>query len=104
MVTVLVQFALPEGVSEAEVHDLFVASAPRFQTIPGLISKSYLYHGDRRTGGGTYLWESRDAAEAFFGADFRAMIREKYGVEPEITYFRTTVSVDNRSGEVYLAP
>jgi len=36
-------------------------------------------------GGGVYLWESREAAEAFYAAGFRAIIRERFGVEPQIT-------------------
>jgi hypothetical protein len=37
-------------------------SAPNYRGVPGLVRKYYLY-GDDQTGGGVYLWDSRDAAE-----------------------------------------
>jgi len=33
-------------------------------------------------------------------ADLRAVVREKYGAEPSVTYFETPVVVDNVSDEI----
>jgi len=56
----------------------------------------YLF-GEDRTGGGVYLWESRDAADRQFSPAWRGMIQQKFGTAPEITYYETPVIVDNGS-------
>jgi hypothetical protein len=53
-----------------------------------------------RPAGGVYLWESRDAAERVYTAEWRQMIFERYGAEPEISYYDTPVVVDNDSNRV----
>ena len=67
--------------------------------MPGLIRKYYLY-GDDGVAGGAYLWESREAAEAVYTAEWREMIAARYGSEPMVTYFETPLVVDNVSGDV----
>jgi hypothetical protein len=48
-------------------------SAPNYRGIPGLVRKYYLY-GDDRTGGGVYLWNSREAAERFYSEAWKSTI------------------------------
>lgn len=99
MITAVVQFKLPEGTSREDVIKTFKASSPNYQGMPGLIRKYYLY-GEEGIAGGAYLWESREAAEAVYTADWRKMVAERYGSEPVIAYFDTPVVVDNVSGDV----
>ena len=99
MITAIVQFDLPPGTSREDAAALYRLSAPRYQALEGLVRKYYLY-GDDGRGGGVYLWTSREAAEAVYNGDWRQMIADRYGVEPEITYFHTPVVVDNASGEI----
>ena len=99
MITAVVQFKLPEGTSQEDVFAAFKASAPNYQGMPGLIRKYYLY-GENGVAGGAYLWESREAAEAVYTAEWRKMVTERYGSEPTIAYFDTPVIVDNASGDV----
>ena len=47
-----------------------------------------------------YLWESREAAEAVYTADWHKRVAERYGSEPTVTYFETPIVVDNVSGDV----
>jgi hypothetical protein len=47
--------------------------------------------------GGVYLWASGAEARACSEGPLRAMVREKFSVEPEITYYDTPVIVDNVS-------
>lgn len=100
MTTVVVEFALPANLSHEQVHDAFVAAAPRFQQPPGLIRKYFLQGADPAVGGGVYLWRSRAEAEAFYGDDFHQHIRERFGVEPSVRFYDTSVIVDNRTGEI----
>ena len=94
MITAIVRFKLPEGTSLAAAKAMFEKSAPNYQNAPGLVRKYYLF-GEDRTGGGVYLWESREAADRMYSEDWRKMIAERYGVAPDVTYYETPVIVDN---------
>ncbi len=98
MITAVVQFPLPAGVTRAEAAALFQGSAPKYRGLPGLVRKYYLF-GDG-VGGGVYLWKSREDAERVYDAAWRMMIRERYGADPSIAYFDTPVVVDNTTGEI----
>lgn len=97
MIVAVVRFALPESMSRDEARAAFEESAPRFQAMPGLLRKHYLFDEDGPLGGGVYLWESREAAEAVYDDAFRARVRERYGSEPTIELFDTPVTVEPSS-------
>jgi hypothetical protein len=61
MITAVVRFRLPEGTTRDDAKAMFERSAPNYRGVPGLVRKYYLY-GEDRTGGGVYLWNSREAA------------------------------------------
>jgi len=98
MITAIVRFPIPSETTLETASNLFQGSAPKYRGIPGLVRKYYLW--DEGTAGGVYLWESRALAEAFYDADWREMIAERYGAEPEISYFESPVVVDNAHEEV----
>lgn len=99
MITAFVQFKIPEGTSRDDIVKAFDTTTPKYEGLPGLVRKYYLI-GEEGTAGGAYLWESREAAEAVYTAEWRKMIAERYGSEPVITYFETPVIVDNATGGV----
>ena len=74
------------------------ASAPTFVEAPGLIRKYYL-NGDEG-GGGVYLWESRQAAEAWYNDGWWVRAEKTFGVRPKLTYYDNYVVVDNEADEV----
>jgi len=94
MITAVVRFKLPQGTSLEAARALFEKSAPNYKGVPGLVRKYYLF-GEDRTGGGVYLWKSREAAERMYSDTWRKMIAERYGTAPEVTYYETPVIVDN---------
>jgi hypothetical protein len=102
MITAVVTIKLPEGLTRAQWLENTKAIAARFQTIPGLIRKQFLY-SDRGVGGGVYLWETREAAETCYRGPWRDNIRNMFGVEPEIAWFDSPVVVDNVSHEIKIA-
>lgn len=97
MILALVTFRMPAGTTRAAAAAMFRATAPHYAALPGLVRKHYLHRdaGAHAELGGCYLWESRAAAEAGHGAEWRARVVAKYGVEPEIRLFEVPVSVDN---------
>jgi hypothetical protein len=68
---------------------------------PGLIRKQFIYAGDGWAGG-VYLWQTRAAAEAFYSGPWLDGIRERYGMDPRITFFETACITDNAAGTVLL--
>lgn len=94
MITALVRFRLPQGTSRDDAKAMFEKSAPNYRGIPGLVRKYYLY-GDDQTGGGVYLWSSREVAERFYSDSWKNTIAQRYGAQPEILFFETPVIVEN---------
>jgi len=97
MTTTITRFRLPAGVSRQTIEQALHEVAPQFKTIPGLLRKYFLLAEDGSTGGGVYLWSTLAEARAFSEGPLRAMVREKFAVEPEISYYDTPVIVDNLS-------
>jgi heme-degrading monooxygenase HmoA len=73
-------------------------SGPTFFGVKGLIRKYYL-NGDEG-GGGVYLWESKEAAEAWYNADWWRRMENSFGVRPKLTYYDNHVIVDNLTSEL----
>ena len=102
MITAIVRFKLPATIDAAKAAELFKGSAPKYENLKGLVRKYYLFDAESRTGGGCYLWESREAAERVYNAEWRKMITDRYGSASEISYFETPVIVDNAVGKTIL--
>ena len=100
MITTIVQIKRSSPMSLEKAREVFLSTAPKYRDVAGLIRKYYLLSEDGNTAGGVYLWESREAAEAMYMPEWFAFIREKYGVDPEVTYFESPVVVDNLTAEI----
>jgi arabinogalactan endo-1,4-beta-galactosidase len=98
MIVASVRFRLRPGTSLEEATKVFEASAPRYRAAPGLVTKYYVFGNGK--GGGVYIWESRQAAEKMYTAEWKKMIAERYGAEPEIEWLENPVTVDNVNGRV----
>jgi hypothetical protein len=99
MITELVLFALPDGMTREQVTAFFQQNAPNWRANPDLIRKNYLYDPEARRGGGAYLWPDIAAARRAHDATWCENIRKAFGSEPVIQYFETPVVVDNVRGE-----
>lgn len=100
MIIAIVNFPLPHPISPDKAVELFSATAPKYQGIPGLVRKNYLLGEAGDVAGGVYLWESRAQAEAFYSPEWRQFITERYGQPPQVTYFHSPVEVDNPSERI----
>jgi len=94
MITAIVCFPLPQDLTPEDVKRAYEHSAPQFREAPGLVRKYYLHKADQ-TGGGVYLWQSREAAEAMYSDAWRQRIAERFGTPPTIEYFDTPLIIDN---------
>ena len=93
-------FLLPKPITRDEARSIFLSTAPKYQSVAGLVRKYYVVSQDGRSVGGIYLWNSRADAEAMYTEDWRAFVREKYGTEPSVTYFDNPVVVDNITHQI----
>ena len=89
------QFDLPPGTTAESYNALCEEVAPTFAEIPGLIRKVFIVAEDLSTGGGMYLWKTREAAEAF-EPTLRDMLENNLQLKPTITYFNAPVIVEGK--------
>jgi hypothetical protein len=101
MITVITQFTFPRSVPLERGREASLGSAARYRGVPGLIRKYYTLAADGMSGGGIYLWKSREDADRMYNSEeWRAFVRQKYGSEPTFTYLETLVVVDNVRNEI----
>ncbi|GIW10041.1 MAG: YdhR family protein [Chloroflexi bacterium] len=87
MYGVLVQFPAEAPLSTEQCRQRWEAIAPMFEKEPGFVHKAFLRSPDGITWGGFYLWQSREAAEAYYTPEWRQRMSERYGAEPSVTFF-----------------
>ena len=97
MFIAIVQIPIGRRSKEAAIAE-GKSSAPRFFGVKGLIRKYYL-NGDAG-GGGVYLWDSKEAAEAWYNDDWWRRMEQAFGVRPTLTYYDNHVIADNVAGEL----
>ena len=98
MISELVLFDLPPGMTRVQVVDGMREVAPTWRRNPDLIRKTFLYDPVNRRTGALYLWKQREAAVAAHDDAWSARILHAYGSVPTISYFETPLVVDNALG------
>ncbi|HVB46988.1 MAG TPA: hypothetical protein VNF69_01225 [Burkholderiales bacterium] len=100
MITELVLFDLPDGITREQVVADMRASAAHWRANADLIRKNYLYDAANGQAGGVYLWKSKDAALRGHDEAWRVRIMRTYGSKPSVRYFATPLVVDNALRDV----
>lgn len=95
MITAIVQYKLPPEISQADCERHFHMIAENFTNVDGLHRKNFIWAEDGWAGG-VYLWDSMDAAKAFYSGPWVEGIRARYGMDPIIGYFETSAITDNK--------
>ena len=98
MITEIITFGIPDGMTRDEVLANYRRSAPTWRANPDLIRKNYLYDPEGRRAGGVYLWRSMEAARRARGPEWLDRVRRTYGSEPVAQYFETPIVADNALG------
>ena len=104
MITVIVEFKLPQPISNHQAREIFLSTAPRYQGMPGLIRKYYFLAPDGIKAGGIYLWRSREDADNLYTDEWKGFVRGKYGSDPTLSYLETPVVVDNVLNKIISNP
>lgn len=100
MITEVVTFKLPPGMTREQLVANFRQTAPKWHANPDLVRKNYLYDATNQLGGGVYLWRSMEDAQRWHDETFRKKVVEVYGSEPTIHYYETPIVVDNEAGKI----
>lgn len=100
MITVMVEFKLPQPVTRAQARETFMSTAPKYVGMAGLIRKYYFVTQDGTRAGGIYLWKSREDADRVYTEDWKTFVRGKYGTDPVMTWLECPVVVDNVNNEI----
>jgi hypothetical protein len=100
MITEIVLWQMPDGMSREEILSKFRSSVPVWQANPNLIHKAFLFDETSRRGGGVYLWKNIEAAKQAHGPAFQDRIKAVFGAKPDFQYFDAPVVIDNTAKQV----
>jgi hypothetical protein len=95
MIAVLVRFHYESGFSEARVRQVAEAARAKFDGMPGLRSKAFTIDPVNREALNFYVWESEEAAKAFFSPELIDRVTELYGVRPDVQFVELAALVEN---------
>ena len=105
MITEIVTFDLPKGISRADTMDKYRQTAPAWSRNADLVRKHSFFDEAQSLGGGVYIWKTMQAAEKWHGEEYIKRIKDLYGSDVTMTRFDTLLVVDNVTNEVSeLAP
>ena len=80
MITAIVLYDLPNTIGLEECRAHFAKIAPDFLRVPGFVRKQFICRRDGKIAGGAYMWESQEAAEAFYSGPWAEGIRARMDV------------------------
>ncbi len=95
MIAVSVTFQYDEDFDRARMISVAESARRAFEGMPGLRSKVFTIDDARQRAMNFYIWESPDAAKAFFSAEMRERVTGLYGVRPTIDFVEVAQLVDN---------
>ena len=95
MIAVFVTFEYAEGFDRKRIHGIAEKAKGAFTGMPGLRSKAFTIDDENRRARNVYLWESEQAARAFFTPELAERIRGLYGVPARIEFAEVAALVDN---------
>jgi hypothetical protein len=95
MVGVQVIFRYDGEFDPAVPRAIAATAQKQFDGMPGLRSKTFTIDEENREAVNFYVWESEEAARAFFTDELRERITGFYGVAPTIQFLDVVALVDN---------
>ena len=95
MIGVVVTFRLGDNFDEQAVRKIAETARARFEGMPGLRSKAFTFNSETREATNFYLWDSEDAAKAFFTDQLLENLTGLYGVRPTVEMVQIAALVEN---------
>jgi heme-degrading monooxygenase HmoA len=95
MIGVFVTFRYGDNFDEEALRKIAETARGRFEGMPGLRSKAFTINSGRREAVNFYVWDSKDAAKAFFTDELVEQVAGLYGVRPGIEFVQIATLVEN---------
>jgi heme-degrading monooxygenase HmoA len=95
MIGVFVTFRYGDNFDERAVRKIAETARARFEGMPGLRSKAFTLNSAKREATNFYVWDSEDAAKAFFSNELLERITGLYGVRPSVEFVQIATLVEN---------
>jgi heme-degrading monooxygenase HmoA len=95
MIGVLVTFRFGENYDEQAILKIAQAARAKFEGMPGLRSKAFTFNSAKREAANLYIWDSEDAAKAFFTDQLLERVTGLYGVRPTVEFIQIATLVEN---------
>ena len=95
MFGVFVTFRYGENFDERAVRKIAETARASFEGMPGLRSKAFTLNSAKREATNFYVWDSEDAAKAFFSDELLERVTDLYGVRPSVEFVQIATLVEN---------
>jgi heme-degrading monooxygenase HmoA len=95
MIGVFVTFRYGDNFDVRAVRKIAETARARFEGMPGLRSKAFTVNSGKREATNFYVWESEDAAKAFFTDELLERVTGLYGVRPAVEFVQIATLVEN---------
>ena len=95
MIGVFVTFRYEDDFDEQAVSKIAETARTSFEGMPGLRSKAFTVNSGKREARNFYVWDSEDAAKAFFTDALLEGVTRLYGVRPSVEFVQIATLVEN---------
>ena len=95
MIGVFITFRYGDKFDEQAVLKIAETARVRFEGMPGLRSKAFTINSGKREAVNFYVWDSEDAAKAFFTDQLLERVAGLYGVRPSVEFVQIASLVEN---------
>ena len=95
MIGVFVTFRYGDNFDEQSVRKVAEHARVMFEGMPGLRSKAFTLNSGKREAVNFYVWDSEDAAKAFFTDQLLERVASLYGVRPSVEFVQIATLVEN---------
>ena len=95
MIGVFVTFRYGDNFDERAVRKIADTARARFEGMPGLHSKAFTLNSGKREATNFYVWESEEAAKAFFTDELLDRVTGLYSARPTVEFVQIATLVEN---------
>src|SRR5499427_8964104 len=95
MFGVFVTFRYGDNFNEQTVRKIAETARAKFEGMVGLRSKAFTLNSAKREATNFYVWDSEDAAKAFFTEELLERVTGLYGVRPSVEFVQIATLVEN---------
>jgi heme-degrading monooxygenase HmoA len=95
MIGVFVTFRYGDNFDEPALRKIAETARAGFEGMPGLRSKAFTVNSGKREATNFYVWDSEDAAKAFFTDALLERVTGLYGVRPSVEFVQIATLVEN---------